>query len=217
MAVGVVGFSELLASKTRACTQTSKVKASKSSPCLRPAPYFVQDLQMTTKKQAVKRASKMKSRAIGLRDQLWPDLDEAVLWDRKTAKGFCTVPRTMPHMLEIIDDLAGKGTPVSRVYLSLWCRVFDEGMIELKSYEDMAYEAGFSGQRAVTAWKQRMAKLANLELILAQPGPRGDYDYILLPNPYIIIKQHHNANLVQKTKYIALYGRAQEVGATDLE
>ena len=125
---------------------------------------------MITKKQNIRRASKMSIRTLELREQLWPDLDKTLLWDRTIAKGFTTLPRTMPHILEIMDDLAGKGTPVAKVYLSLWCRVFDEALIELKSYSDLAYEAGFSGQRAVTLWKKRMASLVDLGFIMAEKG-----------------------------------------------
>jgi len=172
---------------------------------------------MVTLKQTKKRASKMSKRTLDLRSQLWPELDESQLWKRTTAKGFTTIPRTMPHILDIMDDLAGKGTPVSKVYLSLWCRVFDEGMLEIKSYDDLAFEAGFSGQRAITTWKQRMYLLVELGFIRAEKGARGEFDYLLLLNPYPIIKLLYNDKKIQKQKYIALFARAQEVGATDLK
>jgi len=172
---------------------------------------------VATTRQIKKRASKMTKRTLDLRAQLWPELDDALLWNRTTAKGFTTIPRSMPHILDILDDLAGKGTPVSKVYLSLWCRVFDECMLEIKNYADLASEAGFSGQRAVTTWKQRMALLVELGFVLAERGARGEYDYLLLLNPYPIIKTLHEAKKVQKQKYIALFLRAQEVGATDLQ
>src|SRR5690554_2498682 len=104
---------------------------------------------MPTKIQTKIRSSKMSNRTFELRGQLWPDLDESLLWDRTRAKGFTTIPRTMPFILDIMDDLAGKGTPVSKAYLGLWCRIFDEGMLELKDYHDLASESGFTGQRAV--------------------------------------------------------------------
>ncbi|MDX2506095.1 MAG: hypothetical protein QNL62_16680 [Gammaproteobacteria bacterium] len=171
---------------------------------------------MATIKQTKKRASKMSKRTLELRAQLWPELDESLLWNRTKATGFTTLPRTMPHMLVIMDDLAGKGTPVARVYLSLWCRVFDEALIEIKDYKDLAYEAGFNGQRAVTMWKQRMNLLVKLNFILAEEGTGGEFDYVLLLNPYPIIQNHYDAGNVQKHKYISLFNRSQTIGATDL-
>lgn len=170
-----------------------------------------------TKKATKKRASKMSTRTLKLRKQLWPELDEALLWNRNSAKGFTTIPRTMPHLFEIMDDLGGKGTPVSRSYFSLWCRVFDESLIEIKNYKELAYEAGFSGQRAETQWKQRMALLVELGFILAEEGTGGKYDYVLLLNPYNVIQHHYDAGKIQKHKYIALFNRSQEVGATELD
>ncbi len=172
---------------------------------------------MINKKQTIKRASKMSKRTLKLRHQLWPKIDESTLWNRTTAKGFTTIPRTLPHILEIMDDLAGKGTPVSKVYLSLWCRVFDEALIDIKNYKDLAFEAGFNGQRAITMWKQRMASLVDLGFVLAEEGTGGKFDYILLLNPYIIIKERYNNDEIQKYKYISLFNRAQEIGATDLQ
>lgn len=171
---------------------------------------------MANKIQTKKRASKMSKRTLDLRAQLWPELDESVLWDRTKAKGFTTIPRTMPFILDIMDDLAGKGTPISKAYLGLWCRVFDEGMLELKDYQDLASESGFTGQRAVHTWKQRMSILARLGFIKAESGQKGDYDYVLLINPYHVIKEHYDSGSVQKAKYIAFYSRAQAVGAVDL-
>lgn len=171
---------------------------------------------MPTKIQTKKRASKMSKRTLELRGQLWPDLDESLLWDRTRAKGFTTIPRTMPFILDIMDDLAGKGTPVSKAYLGLWCRIFDEGMLELKDYHDLASESGFTGQRAVHTWKQRMSILVELGFIKAESGQKGDYDYILLLNPYNVIKSHYDSGNVSKPKYIAFFSRAQAIGASDL-
>lgn len=172
---------------------------------------------MATLKQTKKRASKMSKRTTELRDQLWPSFDQSKLWNRTTAKGFTTIPRAMPHLLEILDDLAGKGKPVSKVYLSLWCRVFDESFVEIKSYADLAYEGGFNGQRAVTMWRQRMKSLVDLGFILAEPGPGGEFDYVLLLNPFHVVKDYYEKKSIQKHKYTALFSRALDVGATDLQ
>lgn len=168
------------------------------------------------KKQLKLRASKMSKKALALRQQLWPKLDETKLWDRTVKKGFTTIPRTMPHVLQIMDDLAEPNKPVSNTYLSLWCRVFDESMIEIKNYGELAFEAGFSGQRAVTVWKGRMKNLVDLGFIAAEAGATGLYDYILLFNPYVIIKEHYESERVQKHKYTALLARSQDIGADDL-
>ncbi|WGL15907.1 hypothetical protein PVT68_14150 [Microbulbifer bruguierae] len=166
-------------------------------------------------KQQSTRAKKMTQKRTELRAQLWPDLKVEDLWNRKEHDGFTTIPRTFPHIFQIMDELAGKGKPVSSVYLSLWCRVFDESMLDVKSMEHMAFESGFSGQRAVTTWKQRMKTLEELGFISAREGASGEYSFILVYNPYKIILRHRNR--FQGGKFNALLARAQEVGATDLQ
>lgn len=166
--------------------------------------------------QARVRASKIKSKNIALRKQLWPKLDFDLLWDRTQQKGFTTMPRPMPHILQIMDYLAPKGMPVSGAYLSLWCRVFDESMVTIQYPTEMAFESGFSGQRAVTTWTARMNYLESLGFIATKEGACGKFNYVLLYNPYIVIKKHHAAKKIQETQYNALFARAQVIGATDL-
>ncbi|MCP5767825.1 hypothetical protein NL347_26725, partial [Klebsiella pneumoniae] len=65
-----------------------------------------------------------------LLEELWgEELDDLNIWNRAEHKGFTTVPRTLNYINRIIDHLAGTGSPVSQTYLSLWCRVFDEGFV----------------------------------------------------------------------------------------
>jgi hypothetical protein len=61
-----------------------------------------------------------------------------------------------------------------------------------------------------------MSILVKLGFIRAESGQKGEYDYILLLNPYHVIKEHYESGNVQKAKYIAFYSRAQAVGAVDL-
>ena len=68
-----------------------------------------------------------------MRKELWPDITSADLWLRNDRDGFTTIPRTMPHFMELIADVSkrvttGKSVPAGKAYLVLWCRVFDEGM-----------------------------------------------------------------------------------------
>ena len=169
------------------------------------------------KKQTITRAAKIKKKKLALRKQLWGDVDPDTIWNRKISDGFTTIPRTMPIIFQIIDDLSDKSKPISSTYFSLWSRVWDESFIEIKSPDEMAFESGYSGQRAVTTWKARMKILSKLGLIDAKAGASGQYNYVLLLNPYIVIKKYYKKNKVQEAKYNALFARAQEVGAADLD
>ena len=168
-------------------------------------------------KQTESRAKKIQKKKLALRTQLWGEINPHTLWIRNVNDGFTTIPRTMPLIFQIIDNLAEKSKPVSMVYFSLWCRVFDESFIVIKSQEEMATESGFTGQRAVSTWKSRMKNLASLGFIDVKDGATGEYSYVLLLNPYMVIRKYHEENAIQGGKYNALFARALEVGAKDLE
>ncbi|WP_404341719.1 hypothetical protein [Pseudoalteromonas mariniglutinosa] len=168
-------------------------------------------------KQKTTRATKVKKQKLALREQIWGKVDESRLWDRTKNDGYTTLPRTFPLLAQIMDDLADKGKPVFQTYLTLWCRVFDESFIEIKNPTQLASESGFASQRAITTWNGRMAKLAELGFIGVEAGPLGNYQYVLIYNPYLLIKEFNEKGKVQKGKYLALFARAQEVGAKDLE
>jgi hypothetical protein len=148
-------------------------------------------------------AASIRGHAIGakqlrLRADLWPKLDPSRLWSPKTHKGFTTIPRTMPLILRCMDDMS-KGTPVSTTYLDLWCRMFGESFVTLKA-DEMAYFAGFTGQRAVTTWRHRIKILKTLEFIDTAEGAAGDLSHAVLLNPYLIIKEHQKNGRASKSK-----------------
>ena len=75
---------------------------------------------------------KIVQRQLDLRARLWPGLNDNCIWQRKKHDGFTTIPRTMPLMMSIMDDLS-EGQPVSSTYLELWCRAIDECFVTLSN------------------------------------------------------------------------------------
>ncbi len=161
-------------------------------------------------------AERLRERRLRIRNELWPDLDTERLWDRTTNDGYTTMPRTMPYIFQIMDELAPKGKPVSQTYMTLWCRVFDEAYIKIDNPLALAYEAGFGGQRASSTWASRMKILVDLGFIEAEEGTSGNFTYVLIYNPYLIIKDKYGKGELTKKAYTLLLERAHEVGADDL-
>ena len=157
------------------------------------------------------------ARQLEARAKIWPDVFNHMLWDRTERDGFATVPRAMPLIMNIMDDLAGKGFPVGQTYIEMWCRLYDELFLTLNRPEEMAFYAGFTGQRAVRTWKDRVKRLAELGFIDLKSGPLGDMSYAVFFNPYHIIKRAYLRKLVAEDKYRALVIRANEIGAFDLD
>lgn len=152
-----------------------------------------------------------------LKEKLWPDTIEGELWHRKVNDGYFTLPRTMPLVMSIIDDLT-KGTPASKVYLELWSRAYDEMYVSLSKASEMAYHSGFTGQRATRAWGQRIKMLHDLGFIGLKEGSAGPLSHALIYNPHVVIERLHknkHAGLVE-AKYMALIERGNEIGAEDV-
>jgi len=162
-------------------------------------------------------SSKVNERQLELRKRLWPDLSNDDLWLRKRSKGFTTIPRTMPLILTIMDALS-PGKPLSSVYLDIWCRAFDECLVVLNKRSEMAFSAGFFGQRAEQTWAGRVKLLADFGFIRIQSGPSGPLSYAVIIDPYKTISRHRIARTEGLTDALhnALCERAAEIGALDL-
>lgn len=164
------------------------------------------------KKRRVTAAEKKRR---GIRDIIWPGLDEERLWLRQGSVGFITIPRTLPLIVEIINCMT-KGAPAGSAYLELWCRSFDECYVDMDDEEGMAFTTGFSGQRAVTTWRGRIRSLQELGFIDVKA--KGGHTYALIYSPYQVIYQHHLAKTPGLTDdhYAALEIRVENIGASDL-
>jgi hypothetical protein len=164
--------------------------------------------------QKKKRKSKMEEKASKIRKECWPNIKDEDLWDRLRNDGFTTVPRTMPLIMEIIDDLS-KNQPAGQAYFVLWCHVFYDSFVTIENPAVYAAETGFSGERALTTWKQRMKTLQGLGFIDAKDGASGDFHYVLLLNPHIVIQKLKNR--IQESRFRQIYNRALDIGAIDFE
>jgi len=117
-----------------------------------------------------------------LRNELWPDADEKV-WQRKKHQGFTTIPKELPLIMNVADVLMGSKMDVSKVYLTLWCNVWDDGFVQVPSAEKLAFEAGYTSKKRGTEWRKRISALKELGFIETKPGSSGDDEYVLLLNP----------------------------------
>jgi hypothetical protein len=164
------------------------------------------------------RKSKIKSQIEALRAELWPNIETMHVWNRQTSDGYSTMPRTISQLGAIGDALSGKGKPVMQTYLELWCRVYDDGFVNLSRQQEIAFASGFSGQRAVATWRERMKRLHELGFIDIKEGPSGPYSYALIINPYWVVASHkkNGTKNFPQDRYVALFERALEIGATDL-
>jgi hypothetical protein len=160
---------------------------------------------------------KIEERQAELRKQVFGEINSGFVWHRLKSKGFTTIPRTMPLIGAIMDGLADKGKPLSSTYLELWSRSNDDGFLGKPG--DISFASGFSGQRGVSTWKERVRKLEELGFIQTKPGASGALHYVQIWNPYLVIKHHQSKSSpgFSPAHYNALFERVQEIGARDLD
>lgn len=171
------------------------------------------DTNLNNKKQS----NTLSSRRKKLRTNLWSDISDEQLWLRNKQVGFSTIPRTMNLIGRIIDQLSEKGVPLMSTYLTLWCWVFDEAFVEIRNPKEFAYESGFNGSRAEATWRVRMKALEELGFIMSKPGIAGEFQYILILNPILIIEKKYKDRLKNGYSYSALISRLIQIGANDLD
>jgi hypothetical protein len=175
---------------------------------------------MMNEKQTATRLKKVAKQNLDWREKFWPEIKDEDLWLRKSKVGFITVPRGLPQIMAFIDALT-KNTPASKTYFALWCRSFDEMVIRIQNPMILASESGFSGPRQLTTWNARMELLEKFGFIKTAKGPTGPYEFIMLLNPYVVIKKYMSdpANTINENLrdlFLALEIRASEIGADDL-
>jgi len=165
-----------------------------------------------------RRYKQVVEKVIALRSKFWPDLTEEELWNRKEFDGFTSIPRTMPIIMNIIDDLT-KTKPASMTYLTLWCRAYDEMYVSLNDPAELAFHAGFTGQRAIRTWQDRMTALEKLGFVKLATGPRGSLSHAAIPNPHFVIRRLHEQKTPGLTAaaFNTLVERANEIGAKDMD
>lgn len=157
-------------------------------------------------------------RAYQTRQTLWPDAEQQV-WDRKKHKGFTSVPRTLPYV-ELLMDALCKNAPPSAAYRVLWMRAYEEHILKIENPAMLAAESGYTGQRAVNTWAQRMKSLVELGFIRAKKGPVSEYQTVLIVNPNLVLleleKQGRFHNEEHQILFDGFKQRAIDIGAKDV-
>lgn len=175
-------------------------------------------------KQAATRRNKAKEASLKMCKELWPALTDAKLWlqEDRSKKGFLWMPRPMPLFINLINDISkkvtgGKAVPAGKSYLVLWCRIRDGAFLDIENEVVAALEAGYAGERNVTTWREHLNVLQLLGFIDYKPGPAGPMQFVLLWNPYHVVKRLKAKGFIQEAAYTAIFKRAIEIGATDFD
>jgi hypothetical protein len=174
---------------------------------------LLEDLIKPTRTKSPKKGNFPAQRREELREKLWPGSRQQI-WHRHDHKGFATIPRMLPLVLCLIKKLSKRGNP-SDVYVQLWARNFDEGIIEVKDEHALAFEAGYDSTRALRTWREHVWKLHELGFIKVEPAGIREIGYILLLNPLQVCVEvrKRRPQSAPKEWWNAFLQRASEIGA----
>jgi hypothetical protein len=166
---------------------------------------------------------------LALRDSMWPDA-EARLWHPKPHGGFISIPKTLPFLGRMMDEMS-KNFPVSETYAALWCWTWDNNAFtRLNHMEDMAFAAGFTGQRGVRTFQDRLKRLEAMGFVELKAAGNSKMAFAYLPNPHVVIFRLYDALMspatppemkeivrgLQEGTFNAFLARAQELGSKDV-
>lgn len=167
---------------------------------------------------------------IDLRNSMWPDAEDR-LWHRKAYGGFITIPKTMPLLGRLMDEMS-KNYPVSATYYALWAWTWDNNaFLRLNKLDELAFAAGFSGQRGVRTLQDRLKRLEALGFVELKAAGNNKMAFAFLPNPHTVIFKHFDALTspsataadkelargLQEATFNAFLARAQELGCKDVK
>jgi hypothetical protein len=117
----------------------------------------------------------------------------------------------MPLILRIIDSLDRK--TAGKVYLDLWCRAFDDYVVEVRDEYEAAFSSGYEGQRAIRTWRERLDVLERLGFIRARKTPHGAYRYVLILEPHQVIADLQGRGKLSEEASLTLKAQLLSIGA----
>lgn len=171
-------------------------------------------------KERDRKKKKARDTALAIRNLHWPKVQPSQLWllDGKRG-GFAQVPRTLSLITNVIRAAVkiktGKSSAAGNTYMVLWLHIYGEGLAKIESEREAAFEAGYGGERSTSTFHAHMNVLKDLGFIDFGEGSLGKMQWVLMLNPYIVLKTLHDGGLVEKKYYAALLERLSAIGSSD--
>lgn len=139
------------------------------------------------------------------------------LWDRARG-GWASLPRPVGLIANLVIKEAHKtkyrtSSAAGTTYTTLWLHYQDHGMARIESETDAALESGYGGERGITTFRRHLRTLKELGFIDYVEETRGRVKWVLLHNPYKVVKQLHADGLIERQTYSTTLERAAAVGA----
>lgn len=153
------------------------------------------------------------------RETHFPAIKDEDVWDRERG-GWASLPRPIGLIANVVIKEAHKrkyktSSAAGTTYTTVWLHYQGYGMSRIENETDAALESGYGGERGVTTFRKHMRALKELGFIDFIEESRGRVKWVLVHNPYQIVKQLYEGDQIGKTTYSAIFERADSIGVGD--
>lgn len=176
----------------------------------------------------VPKNKKVSEGELNLRNSIFPGAEKR-LWEKTRDQGFVTIPKTMPYIVLMLNEMSEKGKPLGDIYQILWSYTWNNnGFVRLGNMGDIAFVAGFKGERGERTLRERLRSLEALGFLDLKPYGSNPTGFAFIPNPHPVIleihQQHLAADAAKKAKlpkireetFTAFLVRATDIKAVDV-
>lgn len=189
-----------------------------TSPAAAPPPGQAADSSSTAQKAKRKRRSPVDT-AKQYRALHFPAVKDEDVWDRDRG-GWASLPRPIGLVANVVIKEAHKtkyqtSSAAGTTYTTVWLHYQGHGMSRIESEPDAALESGYGGERGITTFRRHMRVLKELGFIDFQEETRGRVKWVLIHNPYQVVKQLYGAGYITKMTYSMMLERADAIGVGD--
>lgn len=149
----------------------------------------------------------------------FPTMTDEDVWDAVRG-GWAPLPRPMGLIANVVIKEAHKkkyqtSSAAGTTYTTVWLHYQGHGMSRIENEADAALESGYGGERGITTFRRHMRALKELGFIDFTEESRGRIKWVLLHNPYRVVKQLYADGYVDKSTYSTMFERADAIGVGD--
>lgn len=153
-----------------------------------------------------------------IRELHWPSVTDDQVWSSETG-GFAIVPRTAGMVAEVVIRKAHKkmfnaSSAAGTTYMTVWLHSQTSGVARIESEEDAAFESGYGGERGVTTFRRHLRTLKTMGFIDFIEESRGRVKWVLIFNPYQVVKRLHDDGHLDRQTFRAVSERAMGIGVS---
>lgn len=123
------------------------------------------------------------------REHLWPGAGSLVFDPRdRSTRGYSQVPRVVPLVARLINEIGGSENAGS-LYQVLWSQDWGQGIVEVRSFRGLLYEAGYSGKgpRVERTWNERIRILEEHGFVKTKARGLDAHAFVLLIDPHLAV------------------------------